>query len=452
MLTQKELVPVLVGESPNTNGTHQQAAETGTVVAIDVGTTKVCTIVGRKSGTKGIQVLAHSTVPCQGLRKGNVVDVDATAEAVRASVQEVEHAVGHRIKSAFVGVTGAHVGFENRWGRLEAAGERGVIIADDLNGHTKWPAGTSDEPGRKLIHAIKMSYSLDGESGIRNPLGMHSRDLEVETHYVTGATSFISKLMQAMEKAEVGVDSLVLEPLASGLAVLTPEEKERGALLVDMGGGTTDVVGFKHGNICYTGVIPVGGYQFTNDIVLTFNTPYEAAEAAKLQYATTELHVAALDEEISLPIKGSDVLLRVPRLDICQLTRERGQELARMIKLQLDDACIGEPSDIRVVLTGGASNLPGLARLIERTLAIRVRPGVPSVRGTIPEELKDATYATSVGILLWAATEYVPATKQSNNDSHRSVEAGPKALLSRLIRRVGKLMPYGLFAARKGRI
>ena len=123
-----------------------------------------------------------------------------------------------------------------------------------------------------------------------------------------------------------------------------------------------------------------------------------------------------------------------------------------MIKLQLDDARLGEPSDIHFVLTGGASNLPGLARLIERTLAIRVRPGVPSVRGAIPEELKDPAYATSVGILLWAATEYVPATKESSNDSHRRLETGPKALLSNLIRRLGKMMPYGPFTVRKGRI
>jgi cell division protein FtsA len=451
MLTEKKVATVVVGKTPHTNGTAHMATETGMVVAIDVGTTKVCTIVGRRSGSKGIHVLGHSTVPCNGLRKGNVVDEDETGRAVRESVQEVERATGIRVESAFVGVTGSHISFENRRDRLELAGENGVVTADDLNRQSRWQAGSSNETDRKLIHAVRMSYSLDGEAGIRNPLGMHSSDIEVETHFVTGDASFIDRLVQAVERAGIQVDSLVLEPLASGLAVLTPEEKERGAMLVDIGGGTTDVVGFKRGRIYYTGSIPVGGYQFTNDIALTFNTPYEAAEAVKLQHASTELHAAASNEEISLPVIGQNVLLRVPRLEICQLTRERGQELARMIKLHLDDARIGNPSDIQFVLTGGASNMPGLARLIERTLAIPVRRGVPNVRGTIPDELKDPAFATSVGILMWAATEYVSAIKGSNSRSDRTTEVGPKGFLSSLFRRIGRMMPDGLFAAMKGR-
>jgi cell division protein FtsA len=363
-------------------------------------------------------------------------------------------ATGHRVGSAFVGVTGAHISFENRRDELSSAGERGVITADDLSMQPASVAASVDGPGRKLLHAITMSYSLDGAVGIRNPLGMHSRSVDVDTHLVTGGAHFIDKLVEAVESAGITVESLVLEPLASGLAVLTPEEKERGAVIVDMGGGTSDIVGFSHGQISYTGVIPVGGYQFTNDISLTFNTTYEAAETAKLKYASTELAPSNGGEEIPLPVIGQGAEVRVQRQDICQLTRERAHELARLVRIKLDEAQM--PDSVfgpRLVLTGGTSNLPGLATLMRRTLNMPVRHGVPEVKGTLPKELKDPAYATSVGILLWALTEYLPAVSTISNGGNGHIEAGPKGFMSLVFGRLlARFMPLALFAARKWRI
>ena len=413
--------------------------EPGLVTAIDLGTTKVCTIVGHKTGTRGFGVLAHSTVPCKGLRKGNVADIAATEKAVRESIREVERATGQPIDAVFVGVTGAHVGFENRRDRLNLVGDHGVITADHLHRNPESSSPRVKEPGRKIIHAIRTSYTLDGEEGIRHPMGMHSRDVEADTHLVTGGTSFIDRLVRAVENTGVKINSLVLEPFASGLAVMTPEEKERGAVLVDIGGGTTDVVVFERGSIRYTGVIPVGGYQFTNDISLTFNTPYEAAEATKLKYASTELFGPGADEEVSLPVIGQDSTLRVKRMDICQLTRERAQELCRLVQLKLEDAQLGDQSNLRMVLTGGASNLPGLLELMQRSFTVQVRHGVPGARGTIPIELKDPAYATSIGILLWAVTEYVPATRDADSHDNKAIEVGPKGFLSGIWRRFSKL-------------
>ena len=425
--------------------------ETETVAAIDVGTTKVCTIVGRKSRTRGVDVLGHSTVPCDGLQKGNVVDIAATEKAVRESIKIAEGKTGQRIESACVGVTGAHIGFENRRDSLASVGEHGVITAQDLNGTTEVLARSNGDPRRRIIHSIRTSYSLDGEAGIRNPLGMHTSQVEVETHLVTGGMPFISKLVQAVEQAGARVSALVLEPLASGMAILTPQEKERGVVLLDMGGGTTDVVAFRQGRIFYTGVIPVGGYQFTNDIALTFNTNYAAAEAVKLKHASTEMQMAGANEEIMLPVVGQRTELRVQRMDICQLTRERAQELTRLVKFKLDEAQIAEPSSMRVVVTGGASNLPGLVSLMQRGLAMPVRHGVPDVQGTLPDELKDSAHATSVGILLWALSEYVPARGGNHRPQIQSGERGPTGLLSGLVRQLSKLMPATIFATRKGR-
>ena len=389
------------------------------IAAIDVGTTKICTVVGRKNGSEGVQVLGYSSVPCNGLRKGTVFDTDATEAAIRESVQEVQGKTGVSVSSAFVGVTGSHVGYVNRRDRLDAPETaHNVLTADALEENSKALVGAASSPGRQMIHAVKMSYSVDGHEGLLNPLGMHSENVHVESHVVTGDSAFIEKLEQTVTKAGVHVQQLVLEPLASGLAVLTPEEKERGAVLMDIGGGTTDLVAFRRGRIRFSKVIPVGGWQFTNDIVVAFNTSFEAAEAAKLKYGTADLQGIKFEEQVSLPVAERDIELQVPRMELCQLVRERAQELARLVAISLNDADLDIGDEPNIVLTGGASSLPGLASVIERSLGMPVREGAPSPKGGDPQEiqeLSDPAFATAVGILTWAATEYSPSSNGSKN-------------------------------------
>ena len=439
---------VQASSSRTLRGNGARHTPTDLVTAIDVGTTKVCTIVGRKDGPHGIQILAFSTVPCDGLRKGNVANIAATAKAIKQSIREVEEATGHRIDSAFVGITGSHITFENRRDPLKSPSVGGVITEADLNDAPTPSSALLEEPGRRLIQIVRMNYTLDGEEGIRNPVGMHSNRIEVDTHLVTGAASFISKLGEAVEGAGIKVTSLVLEPLASALAVMTPKERERGTLLVDIGGGTTDVVGFSKGQVCYTGVIPVGGFQFTNDIVITFNTTYRAAEEVKLKYASTELRASDPDQEITLPVVGQDIALKLQSGEINQLTRERALELARLIRIKLDDDRVDAAVRSRIVLTGGTSNLSGLADLIHHSLSVPVRKGVPDIGGAFPAELKDPKYATGVGILLWALNEYVPP---ANNEPNKGMEAGSAGFMAGLFRRIGRLMPGFFFSTRKGR-
>ena len=423
------------------------------IAAIDIGTTKVCTIIGRLTDSKGIEVLAHSVVPSEGIKKGNVQDVSAAGSVVRESIRVAKQKAGVSIQSAYVGVAGAHISFENRQDVLDWAAKRGVITAHDLTQVPRTVASnTCNEPGRRMIHAIPMAYSLDGGHGIRNPVGMHTRNLEVETHLVTGASSYLDKLVEAVEHAGVQVKELVLEPLASSEAVLSPQEKERGVALVDIGGGTTDLVMFKKGSMYLTSVIPVGGYQFTNDICLTYNTPYEAAEAVKLEYAHTESYVVRSLEEISLPVVGRATEARVLRRDICQLVRERAQELVRLIKLYLREAGIEDISSIQFVLTGGSASLPGLDALMQRTLANRVRIGVPNNHQAIPNELRSPAYATSVGILLWALKQNRSATAQAIDEGSSYVNNGRDRLMTRLLRQIKKFSPMELLSTRHGRI
>ena len=397
-----------------------------TIVAIDVGTTKVCTIIGQQSESGSLKILGYGVVPSEGLRKGNVTDIEATERAVRASVELAEKRAGVKVESAYVGVTGSHVSFENRNDILDWVGKRGVITGDDLIRVPQKIAASVGDLGREVIHALPMAYSLDGKQGIKDPLGMHSDRLEVATHVVTASPTLTHRLVQAVENAGIKVESLVLEPLASSEAVLTREEKEAGVALADIGGGTTDVVVYRNGSIYFSSVIPVGGNQFTNDISLTYNTPYASAEATKLAFAHTEPETVRPDEEVHLPVVGRTTELKVPRHELCQLTRERGQELVRLIKLKLEDAKVGDITKFRLVVTGGGSALPGLEGLIQRVLTRHVRTGLPNgYVDDVPDDLITPAHATGVGILLWAANQ--PTAEVSNGTNGSSNRATREA-------------------------
>lgn len=411
------------------------------VAAIDVGTTKVCAVLAGRSPSGQLDVIAHSTVPSSGVRKGTVEEVADAEWAVRQAIEQVKQRSGFRVQSAFVGITGTHIAFENRRHTLDAVGEDGVVVGSDLE--ITDDEGTAEE-GRRRLHAIRVSYSVDGREGIRDPLGMHVDRLDAETHVISGEAELIDRLTGAIESAGVTVDGLVLEPLASGLAVLSHDEMVRGALLVDIGGGTTDIVGYKGGRVCYTGVVPVGGWQFTNDIAVTFGTTYEEAEAAKLEYATTEFmtHIGE-----SMPMRMAEGgELHVPVLDLCQLIRERAHELAQLVKTHLGEADLGDASEVSLVLTGGASSLPGMTSLMERQLGVRTRQGVPTFGGEAPDELKAPAHATGLGILMWADEEHKSGVRAARSSGKGRKRRDRRGLLPRLMGGVASL-----FGTRKRR-
>ena len=393
-----------------------QRAPSNMVVAIDVGTTKVCSIAGFKDDSGTLKVLAHSTVPCKELLRGNVSDMDVTTDSIKDSEHHLEQATGYKIASAYVGVTGSHVSFVNRRDYLDPISGHGVITAEDLDQEPKALAETCEEPGRTLV---------------------------------TAATIFVDKLATAVEQAGINVTGMVLEPMASGLAVMTAAERIRGSVLVDIGGSTTDVVAFDRGRICFTGVIPVGGFQFTNDIAVTYNTPYEAAEDLKLSHASTD--IPRFGQEVALPITVSEVDLRVEIAEICQLIRERANELARLIKIKLDESGMENLSRYELVLTGGTSNLPGIANLFQRSLAVPVRKGMPGNNYCLPEELQDPRYATAVGILQWVG-EQESSKMESPATSNETKEGDRRGLVTSLIKQISKLVPRAYFTAKKGRI
>ena len=412
----------------------------GLLAAIDVGTSKVSTILGRRVGADSVEFLAHSMVPSRGLKKGNVADVAATQEAVRQSVENVQRASGETIASAYVGVTGAHIEFENRWQPMAWAGSQGVITAQDLSrvpGEVS-AAGVGDR--RRLIHALPKEYAVDGHPGIRNPEGMHSNDVKVETHVVTGSTSVVSLLVNSVQQAGVEVSGLVLQPLASAEATLTRPEREDGVAIVDIGGGTTDIVVFKRGAITYTAAIPVGGYQFTNDICLTYDSPFPAAEEVKLKYANTEPYMVKAEDYVALDVVGQSAPLRLPRRDLCQLMRERAHELTRLVMVKLREAGVGDISNFTVVVTGGTSNMPGLEQLMQRTLSMRVRIGVPERPLGLPSDLRSPAHSTGAGILVWALQNGEVATERQPNGRKQAVQMDGGNVVARFFRQVRAIL------------
>ncbi len=403
--------------------------ESGIITAIDVGTTKVFALITALDGETGssvsrqagvrAKVLAHATVPCRGLMRGNVEDMAETTMAVRAALDLVEDEAGVKVASAYIGVTGAHVACENRRDHLDGVGSIGVITPQELN--TETPVSSSGDD-RQLVLAMPISYTLDGEEGIRNPVGMHSRSVEVDTHVITADRDRLQLLTEAVRNAGIEVDALVMEPLASGLSSLTADERNRGTLLIDMGGGTCDIVAFRGGKVSYTGVVPVGGYQFTNDICLTYNVEQESAEHAKVHHGHTEPAAVDAEKLVSMSLQDRPTSIAVPARDLARLLRERAVELAQLIRIKLEDAEPGQVGSAKVVITGGASELPGIADILQRYLGRRVRLGAPTQTVAGTDELSGPAHATGLGILAWATSQPISASNVCRGRAMRGGE------------------------------
>jgi cell division protein FtsA len=423
-----------VGENPNNFRESGMTQDSKVIAAVDVGTTKVCTIVARQEGTRQFSVISYSVVPSRGMDKGTVTDISEAEESIRSSISEATGKVDETVTSAYVGITGSHVSFENRSDRIDWAATKGVITRSDLEKIPQTVAEASRQPGRQVIHALPSNYVLDGQSGIVDPLGMHTRRMEVDSHVVSAEVSLVRRLTQAVEKAGVAVQALVLEPLASAESVLSEVEKYEGSVLVDMGGGTSDIIMFDRGIVEYTSVLPIGGFQFTNDMCVAFNTTYDAAEMVKLEYGNTDPATFGALDDVGIPVRGRHVDTRVGLRDISQLLRERARELLRLIRIKMAEAGIDDTTKSTLVLTGGSSRLPGLDTLVKRHLTPNVRIGGANPISGLPEILRGPEFATSVGLLMWALKHPSPPPDSPTQQSSPSSDNSHRARRSRLLR------------------
>ncbi len=369
----------------------------GAISAIDVGTTKVCTVMANVEGDN-VRVIGVGITPTSGLHKGLVVNINDAKESIRQSVKEAERTCGYKVESAYIGVTGRHVSSLNS--RAVVAITRGdrMVRSEDLKRVLTSARGVKLSADRKLLHVIPRAYTVDGQTGVKNPVGMHGFRLDVETHIITAAVTSVQNLIKCVRGIGIDIEELVLEPLASAEAVLTPDERQVGVLLADIGGGTTDIAIFREGSIWHTAILPVAGYQMTRDIAIGLGLPFEVAEEMKKKYGS----VAPVYETK----KGDDPMTNghgVSHRDLCDIIRARVEELLRLIVLEMPSSEYEKLVPDGIVLTGGSSNLAGIEALGRNTLQLPVKVGIPSNIHGIADTLHDPAYATGVGLLLWGA-------------------------------------------------
>lgn len=370
------------------------------VTSIDVGTTKICTTIAEVTEGGGVRVVGVGVTPSHGLHKGLVVNINDAKIAIRESVKKAEQACNYKVESAFVGVTGRHVSSVNNRGVVAITRSDRLVRPDDLKRVLNTAQGIKIPGDRKLLHVIPRGYAVDGQVGVKNPVGMYGFRLDVETHIITAGATSIQNLVKCIRSIGIDIDDLVLEPLASSEAVLTADEKQVGVILADIGGGTTDICVFKDGSIWHTAILPVAGYQLTRDIAIGLGLPFEVAEEMKKRYGSV-MPVYESKMETANPI--SEDGHGVSYQDLCDIIRARIEEILRLILLEMPRSDYETMVPAGLVLTGGTSNLSGVETLGREVLKLPVRVGVPAHITGITDAIHDPAYATSVGLLLWGA-------------------------------------------------
>jgi cell division protein FtsA len=368
------------------------------IASIDVGTTKVCTIMADIDDGV-LRILGVGVVPSQGLQKGVVVNFNEAKQAIQESVKIAEQTAGYKLESAHVGVTGRHISSSNNHGVIAITRSDRMVHPGDLKRVLEVARTIKIPDDRELLHIIPRNYIVDGQEGVKNPVGMHGFRLDVETHMITAAVTSVQNLTKCIRGIGVDIDALVLEPLATAESALTEEEKLNGVMIADIGGGTTDIAVFKDNSVYHTSVLPVAGYQISRDISVGLDIPFEMAEEMKKKYGDVTPVAQEDRERDDRTITGDGHTISYH--DLSEIVRIRVEELLRLIVLELGQNDYARLIPSGLVLTGGTANLTGITELGRKVIRLPVRIGSPSNLYGVTDTVCDPAYATSVGLLLW---------------------------------------------------
>ncbi len=384
------------------------------VVGIDVGTTKVATLVGEVRGDE-VHVAGLGVEPSRGIKRGVVNDLKAATAAIAASVQKAERSAGCEIGRAFVSVAGSHISSMNSRGVVGVGGGSRPVTEEDLERALEAARAITIPHNREVLHVLPRHYTLDGQSGVRNPAGMHGFRLEVETHIITGARTSVTNLEKCVEGAGVYVDRFILNPLAAGDVVLTETEREIGAVVVDIGGGTTDLAIFIEGAVWHTAVLSVGGEHITSDIAHGLRLPFDLAESVKLQHGHADPR--RVDPLSGFPVQpfGEEAPSQVARMDLAMIVEARVEEILSLVLQEIKRSGYDGLLPAGVVLTGGASNLPGIRDVANRMLQMPVRLARPERVAGMADAVRSPAFSTAVGLL----TVGLALTAQEQRDARR---------------------------------
>ena len=374
------------------------------IVGIDVGTTKICALVGELDRDGKMNIVGVGTCPSQGLRRGVVVNIEETVTSIAAALDRAERLSGKKITTAYVGIAGSHIASENSKGFVAISPSHRDIVQNDISRAIEVARAIAIPANREVIHVIPRGYVVDGQEGIKNPIGMSGFRLEVETHIITGSVSSIHNLIKCVQKARVEIEDLVLEPLASSEAVLADGETELGVALVDIGGGTTDIAVFSDGAIWQTVVLPIGGNLITSDVAIGLRLPFGVAEELKVTYGHCDPSTISDDDMIDLAhfIPNCDDL--VPRKLLAEIIQARVEELFEMVHEEIRKSGYDGLLPAGMVLTGGTAELPGIQGVAGQILDLPTRIGSPLGLHGLADSISRPAYATAVGLLQWALT------------------------------------------------
>ena len=371
------------------------------IVGLDIGTTKTRAIVAEAREDGKAHVIGVGTSLSRGLRKGVVVNIESTVESIRRAVDEAEMKSGTQINSVYVGIAGSHIkGLNSEAAVVVKSGE--VVRSDITRSIKAARAAAIVTPDHRVLHVLPRGFILDQQDGIRDPLAMSGAHLKVNVHIITGAVTAIQNLVKSVERAELDVIGIILQPLASSEAVLTDDERELGVAMVDLGGGTTDLAIFAEGGVMHTAVIPVGGTHFTNDIAIGLKTPMPDAERIKTQFGCAMASLVKDDELIDVPSMGGRPSRSLSRRVLADVIEPRAEEVFDLVAREIKRAGYEGIVAGGVVITGGTSLMEGMPDMAERVLDLPARRGYPWGVGGIREQVDNPMYATGVGLILHA--------------------------------------------------
>jgi cell division protein FtsA len=373
------------------------------IVALDIGSTKTCALIGEQDDDGSLKFAAFGAAESKGWRKGQIVNLDLAVSSIRRAVEEAETITGVPVESAMIGVAGAHVRGVNSRGGMTVASRPRDVQRDDVRRAIEAARGVTLPEDREILHVLPQEFSLDTHDNIRDAIGMVGQRLEANVHIVTASGSATQNIVTAVNRAGVRVDDTVLEPLASAESCLTQDERELGSCLLDIGGGTTELIAYTGGVVRHTAAVPVGGDHFTNDLAVGLRTPIPGAEQLKRQHACAWRELLEQD----FPIEIASVGDRPPRTVFARMLSDiiepRAQELLMLVRDELRRAGLESQIPAGIILTGGGSRLRGLSELAERIFSLPVRVASPRGLAGMSEEVSQPEYATAVGLVLYGA-------------------------------------------------
>lgn len=373
------------------------------VVGLDIGTTKICTVIGEVDENGVLDIIGEGSVPSEGLRRGAVVNLEKTINSIRNSVSSAERVAGVRVLDAFVGVAGSHIKALTSHG-LAAIRRNQEISRPDVDRAIENARAVPLDPNLEIVHVLPQEYVVDGQEGIKDPVGMHGVRLEVDVHIVTGMQGPLANLRRCATEAGLTVNGLVLQGYASGLAVLEPAEEDVTTVVIDIGGGTTDVGVFRRGNLAFSAVVPLGGDHVTTDLAQILKIPTDEAERVKKKYGSAVPEMA--DSELTLELTQGGVVSSVSAFELSRIIKPRIAEIFNLVRHEIDTA-LGPVELIAggIVLTGGTSLMRGIVELARERFKLPVRVGKPRAISGLTDVVSSPLHATAVGLVRYGIAQ-----------------------------------------------